>query len=442
MLRSWYRRGLFSFFEYRKQRYVPKRTLQTQKREASKGEPMQRIVRKTTLVFIAATGVFILLLAQRRTYSQSTENLTNPLPGLTEPYLTEFNDGRDEFEEVETVAEGLGRVFNGKSCAECHAMPSTGGSQSNLGVGRETRISRMFNGFFDPLDGTVSIDRGGQLLQQRAVKLEGCELDGEKVPPEATFVSLRITTPLFGLGLIDAIPAATILGNLGNGGRPNWVSNPDDNGAVELGRFGWKAQVATVHQFAGDAYLNEMGITNPSFPQENRPHGLPIPTGCDGAPVEPRGVEDTGSGVTAFTNFMRFLAPPPRRPSTPQVEQGEQVFSSETLRCNSCHVPMMMTGPSSIATRSNKPVKLFSDLLLHDIGTGDGIEQGLAKGNYFRTTPLWGLSRRNRFIHDGGENSIQEAILRHGAEAQNAHNGYVALSQPDRDALLAFLNSL
>src|SRR5262245_40271065 len=113
MLRSWYRRGLFSFFEYRKQRYVPKRTLQTQKREASKGEPMQRIVRKTTLVFIAATGVFILLLAQRRTYSQSTENLTNPLPGLTEPYLTEFNDGRDEFEEVETVAEGLGPVFNG-----------------------------------------------------------------------------------------------------------------------------------------------------------------------------------------------------------------------------------------------------------------------------------------------------------------------------------------
>src|SRR5262245_65761398 len=127
MLRSWYRRGLFSFFEYRKKRYVPKRTLQTQKREASKGEPMQRIVRKTTLVFIAATGVFILLLAQRRTYSQTRENLTNPLPGLTADQLAAFNAGLDDFEEVETVAEGLGPVFSGKSCAECHAMPSTGG---------------------------------------------------------------------------------------------------------------------------------------------------------------------------------------------------------------------------------------------------------------------------------------------------------------------------
>src|SRR5215813_10648614 len=123
---------------------------------------MQRTVRKTTLVFIAATGVFTLLLAQRRTYSQPTENLTNPLPGLTAEQLTEFNEGLDDFEEVEGVDKGLGPVFNGKSCAECHAVPSTGGSQSNLGVGRETRISRMFNGRFDPLDGTKSIDVGGQ----------------------------------------------------------------------------------------------------------------------------------------------------------------------------------------------------------------------------------------------------------------------------------------
>jgi CxxC motif-containing protein (DUF1111 family) len=400
---------------------------------------MQRTVRKTTLVFIAATGVFILLLAQRRTYSQTTENLTNPLPGLIEPQLTDFNDGLKEFVEVEDAEEGLGPVFNGKSCAECHAVPSTGGSQSNLGVGRETRISRVFNGRFDPLDGSVSIDRGGQLLQQRAVKLEGCDLDGEKAPPEATLVSLRITTPLFGLGLIDAIPEATILGNLGNGGRPNRVMNPD-TGAVELGRFGWKAQVATVHQFAGDAYLNEMGITNPSFRAENRPQGQPIPPGCDGAPVEPLGVEDNGSGVDAFANFMRFLAPPPRRPSTPQVESGEQVFIQ--IGCNSCHVPSMMTGPNTIAALSNKPVNLFSDLLLHNIGTGDGIQQGQATGNDFRTSPLWGLSRRNRFIHDGKSNDIQDAILRHDEEAKNARNSFLELPKPDHDALLAFLNSL
>jgi CxxC motif-containing protein (DUF1111 family) len=395
----------------------------------------QRTVRKTTLVLIAATGVFLLLLAQR-TDSQTGENLTNPLPGLTTAQLADFNAGLAEFSDVETVADGLGPVFNGKSCAECHAVPSTGGSEPNLGVSRETRIGRVFNGRFDPLDGSVSVDRGGELLQQRAIELPpGCKLTGEDVPPEATIVSIRLTTQLFGAGLMEAIPDATILGNKSNGGRANFVLNPDTR-LTELGRFGWKAQVATLHQFAGDAYLNEMGITNPSFPQENRPQGESIPPGCDTVP-DP---EDNGSGVTAFTNFMRFLAPAPRGPITAQVQRGEQVFSQ--IGCASCHVPTMMTGPNSVAALSNKPVNLFSDLLLHDIGTGDGIEQGLAKGNDFRTAPLWGLSRRSRFLHDGRSNIVEDAILRHGAEAQNAHNGFVGLPQSDHDALLAFLGSL
>jgi CxxC motif-containing protein (DUF1111 family) len=397
---------------------------------------MQRTVRKTTLVFIAATGVCILLLAQWRTHSQTLrENLTNPLPGLTPAQLADFNAGLAEFQEEETIADGLGPVFNGKSCAECHAVPSVGGSEPNLGVARETRISRIFNGRFDPLDGSVSVDRGGQLLQQRPIQLQGCTLDGEVVPPEATIVSLRLSQQLFGAGLMEAIPDNTILGNRSNGGRANFVLNPD-TGATELGRFGWKAQVATLHQFAGDAYLNEMGITNPTFRQENRPQGETIPPGCDTV-ADP---DDDGSGVTAFTNFMRFLAPAPRRPITPQVQRGEQVFSQ--IGCASCHVPTMMTGPNSVAALSNKPVNLFSDLLLHDIGTGDGIEQGQAKGNDFRTAPLWGLSRRDRFMHDARSNNIQDAILSHSAEAQNARNGFVGLPQSDLDALLAFLDSL
>ena len=160
-------------------------------------------------------------------------------------------------------------------------------------------------------------DRGGPLLQQRAINLPGCNLQGEGVPPEATIVSLRNSPPLFGAGLMEAIPDDTILGNRSNGGRANFVLNPD-TGGTELGRFGWKAQVATLHQFAGDAYLNEMGITNPSFPKENRPQGQPIPPGCDTV-ADP---EDDGSGVTGFTNFMRFLAPAPRGPITPQVQSG------------------------------------------------------------------------------------------------------------------------
>jgi len=396
---------------------------------------MPRTIHKTTLVFVAVTGVLILLLAQQRTDSQTQEYLTNPLPGLTPAQLVDFNTGLDEFEEVDTVEEGLGPVFNGKSCAECHAVPSTGGSEPNVGVGRETRISRIFNGRFDPLDGSVSVDRGGQLLQQRAIVVPGCTVKAEVVPSEATIVSSRNSTPLFGAGLMEAIPERTILGNQGNGGRPNYVSNPD-TGTTGLGRFGWKAQVATVHQFAGDAYLNELGITNPSFPHENRPQGQPIQPGCDTV-LDP---EDDGENVTAFTDFMRFLAPVPRGPITLQVQRGEKVFSE--IGCASCHVPKMMTGRNSVAALSNKPVNLFSDLLLHDIGTGDGIKQGLATGNDFRTAPLWGLSRRGRFMHDASSNKIEDAIQRHRVESQNARDGFVGLPQSDHDALLAFLGSL
>jgi CxxC motif-containing protein (DUF1111 family) len=195
-----------------------------------------------------------------------------------------------------------------------------------------------------------------------------------------------------------------------------------------------------LHQFSGDAYLNEMGITNPSFPHENLPQGQPIPQGCDGLPVEPGTTEDDGSGVKAFADFMRFLAPAPRRPITKQVQQGEQVFSQ--IGCASCHVPTMTTGNNSVKALSRQPVNLFSDLLLHNIGTGDGIVQGEATGDDFRTAPLWGLSRRDRFMHDGKSNTIQDAILRHSAEAQNALTGFVGLKQPEHDALLAFLGSL
>jgi len=396
---------------------------------------MPRRVHKTTVVFVAVTGVWILLLAQRRIDSQSQENLTNPLPGLTPAQVADFEAGLDEFEEVESADEGLGPVFNGKSCAECHAVPSTGGSEPNVGVARETRISGIFNGRYDPLDGSVSVDRGGQLLQQRAISVPGCTLKGEIVPPEATLVSSRNSTVLFGLGLIEAIPESTVLLNQRNGGRPNYVTNPD-TGAAELGRFGWKAQVATVHQFAGDAYLNELGVTTPNFPHENRPQGQPIQPACDTV-ADP---EDDGSGVKAFTDFMRFLAPVPRRTITPQVQRGEQVFSE--IGCASCHVPKMTTGQNSVAALSNKQVNLFSDLLLHDIGTGDGIKQGLATGNDFRTAPLWGLSRRSRYMHDASSNKIDDAIQRHAVEAQDARDGFAGLSQSDRDDLLAFLGSL
>ncbi len=175
-----------------------------------------------------------------------------------------------------------------------------------------------------------------------------------------------------------------------------------------------------------------------AFPHENKPQGQPIPPGCDTV-ADP---EDDGSGVNAFANFMRFLAPALRRPITEQVRRGEGVFSQ--IGCASCHVPTMTTGDNPVATLKNQPVNLFSDLLLHAMGPGlaDGIEQGRALGDEFRTAPLWGLSYRDRFMHDGGSNTIEKAILRHGGEAQNARDSFGGLPPSDHDALLAFLGSL
>jgi len=403
------------------------------------------------VVLLAAAAVFLLMFAQWWINSQplsakDSENLTSPLPNLTDAQLAAFNAGLAEFSEVETAEEGLGPVFNGKSCAECHAVPSVGGSEPNVGVARETRIGRIFNGGFDPLDGSVSVNRGGGLLQQRAIDLPGCHLKGEEVPPEATIVSLRNTTPLFGAGLIEAISDATILGNESNGGKANHVFNPD-TGETEIGRFGWKAQVATLHQFAGDAYLNEMGITNPSFREENRPQGQPIPPGCDTVPLCaddptkqcPNDLEDDGSGVTAFENFMKFLAP--LRPDLVPVSVPQVFYETG---CASCHVPVMETGGDTPGIPAGIKVNLFSDLLLHRMGAGlaDGIRQGEAEEDEFRTAPLWGLSHRDRFLHDGKSNKIEDAILRHGGQAQQARDKFVALPQAERDALLAFLNSL
>jgi CxxC motif-containing protein (DUF1111 family) len=393
---------------------------------------MQWTIRKTTFVFIAATGVCILLLTQWQTHSQTSpespckvKKLATPLSFAPKPA---FFAGCDEFMEVETIDDGLGPVFNGKSCAECHAVPSVGGSEPNVGVARETRIGG--------LHGDQLVRSGGPLLQQRAISLPGCNLKGEVVPGDAIFVSLRNSPPLFGAGLMEAIPDATILEIAnGNNGKPNRVFNPDTE-RTELGRFGWKAQVATLHQFAGDAYLNEMGITNPSFRQENLPQGQqPMPAGCDtvGDP------EDNGEGVTAFTNFMRFLAPLRTDPMPVSVPQ---VFSD--AKCDSCHVPVMETGGDTPGIPAGIKVNLFSDLLLHHMGAGlaDGIRQGEAEEDEFRTAPLWGLSHRDRFLHDGKSNKIEDAILRHGGQAQQARDKFVALPQAERDALLAFLNSL
>lgn len=358
--------------------------------------------------------------------------------GLSPDVVNRFEDGRDEFQEAEKVDQGLGPVFNDVSCVACHSNPTVGGD-SNI---TETRFGRITKGKFDPM-----AEFGGSLLQVRGVDPDPDHPCGpERVPKKATIVARRKTPPLFGLGLVDNVPDAAFLAIASAqqantpevAGQPSIVKDAT-SGTERVGRFGWKAQVATLVTFAADAYLNEMGITSPTFPKDNLPNGdASRLEQCDGLKTEP---EDNGAGVAAFTDFMTFLAPPPRGPITPQVTAGHAVF--ERIGCASCHVQTLTTGPNAIAALDRVTFEPFSDFLLHDVGSlGDGIEQGVAGGRQMRTAPLWGLRVRTTYLHDGRASTVEAAILAHHGQGRGARHEYTRLDDAGRDALKAFLQSL
>jgi CxxC motif-containing protein (DUF1111 family) len=215
-------------------------------------------------------------------------------------------------------------------------------------------------------------------------------------------------------------------------------------GETRVGRFGWKNQHATLLSFSADAYLNEMGITNRFFPTENAPNGdAALLARFDRvADPEDRTNPNTGlDGIDALTNFQRLLAPPAARPLTANGTAGRALFN--TVGCAQCHVPTLQTGPSEIAALSNQTVALYSDLLLHDMGTlGDGIPQADAGPNEFRTPPLWGLSTTAPYLHDGRAGNVDRAIRAHAGEGTIARQRYEALTNTQRAQLLEFLRSL
>ncbi|HLO99636.1 MAG TPA: di-heme oxidoredictase family protein [Fimbriimonas sp.] len=362
-----------------------------------------------------------------------------PLASLTATERAAFDQGRMAFGLREDPTTGLGPVFNGDSCQQCHNAGAPGGAGNDPILSRVTRIGAIRNGVYSDL-----ADLGGPVLQRRSLREINPNYPhtGEVVPAGAQFVSRRVTTPLFGLGLIEAIPDSTILTRAaavlpdGIKGVANLVVNPE-NGRTEVGKFGWKAQTSRISVFSADAYLNEMGVTTPLFPKENLPQGRPIAPGAD-LVGDPEDRVDAGR----FTNFMKFLGAPPTRTLTANALRGRTVFSN--LGCNHCHTPSMNTGFNPSAALSNKTVSLYSDLLLHKMGTGlaDGIVQGKATGDMFRTAPLWGLSVRRLLMHDGRATTIDQAILLHGGEALPSRQRFSAASTIDRGALNEFLNSL
>jgi CxxC motif-containing protein (DUF1111 family) len=362
-----------------------------------------------------------------------------PLPGITPVEFEEFRLGLDDFTEVEATEEGLGPAFNGSSCAVCHNVPAIGGG----GVIAELRAGRRnAQGEFETLDAS-----GETLFHLFSVPGHGCQ---PMVPAEANVFARRVPIPLFGAGLVEAIPDDTLRAledpvdrdRNGVSGRAALVVDIG-SGERRVGRFGWKSQHATLLAFGADAYRNEMGITNDLFPEEAA-YGVSAAQMriCDRFP-DPEDVRDPLTrrrGIDNFASFMRLLAPSARGGIDDEVRAGEQVFTA--IGCAACHVPALQTGPSANPVFHRKTVPLFSDLLLHDIGTGDGIRQGVAEPNEIRTPALWGLRLRRPLLHDGSAATPEDAIRRHGVEAELARRGFDRLSDADRAALLAFLRSL
>jgi CxxC motif-containing protein (DUF1111 family) len=360
----------------------------------------------------------------------------DPLPRLTPDQAQRFLDARDVFEETEDAADGLGPVFNGDGCAACHNVGATGGGSALV----ETRFGTTTNGAFDPLT-----QFGGSLIQSEGIGPSGtCDFTGEVVPDAATIRAGRRTTPLFGLGLVDAVPD-TLFKSLARNearfspstaGRPNMVTDVV-SGHTRVGKFGWKSQVPNLMHFSGDAYLNEMGITSPLFPTENCPGGDCTLLSCDLVP-DP---EDDGTDIQAFHDFMTLLGPPPRTRTAPATLAGGFVF--DRIGCDNCHVRSLTTGPSRVAALAFKTFQPYSDFLLHDMGSlGDGIEQGLASGNEMRTAPLWGVRIMTSFLHDGRASTVEEAILAHDGQGRTARNRFASLPAVQKARLLAFVNSL
>lgn len=394
------------------------------------------VVRSSHLVWAAAAllAATVGVVAQRQ---GPGPNGPVPLPNLTVAERQTFDEGARTFAKDYTVAEGLGPVFNDESCNDCHR----GGGDTNRTV---TRFGKVDADAFDNLG-----DLGGSLVQARGIGSVSTndgshDFQGESVPGEATVRTRRKSQALFGLGLVDAVPddtfvaiaEAELAADASTAGRVQQVFDVTTGGTV-VGRFGWKAQVPTLRAFAGDALLNEMGITSPGFRDEVCPQG-----DCDALAFNPApALNDDGRDATALTDFMVLLAPPLRAAGTDESARGEAVFGE--AGCAACHRPSLTTGSHPIRAIDRRVFFPYSDFLLHDMGAlGDGIAQGVATGRQMRTAPLWGLRLQTRYLHDGSATTLEDAIRRHDGQGAAARRRVDALSEADRAALLAFLRAL
>jgi CxxC motif-containing protein (DUF1111 family) len=425
------------------------------------------IVRKPLSAALLGVGV-VLFVVFALGSGGASPTFGDPFAGLSPALQARFVAGQANFSSPDTPQTGLGPVFNNTPCAACHDAAAVGGGS----IITETRYGTVTNGVFDPL-----AQYGGSLIHSQgigtfptlvpsAVGPVGTQVNfvGEIVPQPpavpngpATIVAGRRTTPLFGFGLVDAVPSSTFQAialleqqlTPETAGRVNVVSDVFADGQepeARAGRFGWKCQHSTLFAFSGDAYLNEIGITTPFLPNENVPqdpnHGRLVNPALLAANPGPQPTNDPDNlSVTQFTQFMTLLAPPPSLPLTAQAKRGAITFAA--IGCVNCHLPTLQTGPSPIPQLDNATFHPFSDFLLHNMGSlGDGIAQAGAGQTEMRTAPLWGVRVITSFLHDGRASTLSEAILAHAGQGQAARNNFANLSATAQANLLAFLNTL
>ena len=380
--------------------------------------------------------------------------------------------------------DGLGPTFNAIACASCHVNNGRGRPPQDNSIGFESILVRLSVPGEDAHGGPMPLDNYGGQLQHRAVnnvppegtaRIVYTNTDGEfadgtpyqlRQPtvvfsdlaygdlPAATMHSLRIANPVIGLGLLEAVPEALLqtladaddADNNGISGRINRVWSPTQN-KTTAGRFGWKANVATVAEQNAGAALGDMGITTKLNPTDNCPANQ---TACaKAAAADNKEPEFQQDFFSELTRYVRLLGVPAQRAADdPQVQRGATLFSG--LGCVQCHAATLVTGDAEFTELAQQTIHPYSDLLLHDMGPGlaDNRPDYQASGSEWRTPPLWGIGLTKEvtgyefYLHDGRARSLSEAILWHGGEAQTARDAFAGLSKAQREALLRFLGSL
>lgn len=353
------------------------------------------------------------------------------LPGLTRNQRRAFQAGMQVFASPFTPATGLGPLFNANACGECHEDPVLGGPGDEVEV-----HATAFH-----TDGACQLleANGGPVVQQNATpELQALGILIEPTPAGATGTGQRSSPAVFGLGLLDEVSDRTIifLSRIrypdGVSGRPAILPNG------RVGRFGRKANTATLTEFNAGAFSAEMGITNRLHPQEGTIAGQPLPSGVDLFTPEP---EINDASLQAADLFVRFLSPVAPEPLTDEAKHGRRLFRE--TRCTSCHVPVLLTGGSRTAALRFKRIRAYTDLLLHDMGDENAdICDGVATPGEFRTQPLMGIRFQEGFMHDGAAETIEEAIQRHGGEATTIRDRFFNLIPADQAAVVAFVLSL